>query len=113
MTILNTSPVFCEGLIGTIGAVIAVISFVSMFMFLHEAGESGSGVCFIIGIICVALFIAGFVASVVDDNKPTGKYRYEILLDDSYPASKLNENYDVIEQRGEIFVIEDKEAIDK
>ena len=113
MTILNTYPVLCEGLLGGIGVFVAIVCFICIFIFLNCAMEYGSTACGILSLVCIILCFAGFITFVVDDDHPTGKYRYEILLDDLYPASKLNENYDVIEQRGEIFVIEDKEAIDK
>ena len=39
---------------------------------------------------------------------PTGKNKYEVILDNNYSAEDLYSNYKVIEQRGEIWVLEDK-----
>ena len=38
----------------------------------------------------------------------SGRYKYEVILDNDYPASDLYDKYNIIEQRGEIWVIEDK-----
>lgn len=38
----------------------------------------------------------------------TGEYRYECIIDDSVSYNKVVENYKVVEQRGDIWVLEDK-----
>ena len=61
--------------------------------------------------ICVAVLL-GFLAGAVESELRrynTGRYKYEVILDDDYPAAKLYDEYDVVEQRGKIWVIEDKE----
>ena len=40
---------------------------------------------------------------------PTGKYKYEVTIDKSVPMTEFYEKYEIIEQRGEIFVIKEKE----
>lgn len=40
----------------------------------------------------------------------SGRYKYEVILEDDYPAGDLYDKYNIIEQRGEIWVIEDKES---
>ena len=37
---------------------------------------------------------------------------YEVILGDDYPLKKLLDEYDMIEQRGEIYVIKNKEKDD-
>ena len=49
------------------------------------------------------------IITVFGEEIPTGRYKYEVILDKSYSATELYENYDVVEQRGKIWVIEDKE----
>ena len=58
---------------------------------------------FICVVVCVA--VAGWFAVKV----PTGTYQYEVLLTDNYSATQLLQDYDVVEQRGTIWVIQDKE----
>lgn len=38
----------------------------------------------------------------------TGGYRYECIIDDSVPYNEVAKNYKIIEQRGDIWVLEDK-----
>lgn len=38
----------------------------------------------------------------------TGEYRYECIIDDSVSYNEVVENYKIIEQRGDIWVLEDK-----
>ena len=40
---------------------------------------------------------------------PTDRYRYEVTIDKNVTIEEIYENYDVIEQRGDIWVLEDKE----
>jgi len=42
------------------------------------------------------------------EDVPTGCYRYECTIDDDASFTDILEEYDVIEQRGEIWVLEDK-----
>ena len=38
----------------------------------------------------------------------TGEYRYEYIIDDSVSYNEVVENYKIVEQRGDIWVLEDK-----
>ena len=40
---------------------------------------------------------------------PTNRYRYEVTIDESVTITEIYDNYDVIEQRGDIWILEDKE----
>lgn len=39
---------------------------------------------------------------------PTGKYKYEVTIDKDVSFTELNSKYNIIEQRGDIYVLEDK-----
>jgi hypothetical protein len=43
---------------------------------------------------------------------PTGRYEYKVILDDTYPATQLYEEYEVIGQDGKIWIIQEKESKD-
>lgn len=43
---------------------------------------------------------------------PTGRYEYKIILDETYPAKQLYEEYEVIGQDGKIWIIQEKESKD-
>lgn len=57
--------------------------------------------------IIVILFI-WFICGIFNITFKTGEYRYECTIDDSVPYNEVVENYKIIEQRGDIWVLEDK-----
>ena len=65
-------------------------------------------------IYIVIFSVLSIIASIVEYNlvrilkEPTEYNRYEVILDDDYLVKELYDNYRVIEQRGEIWVIEDR-----
>lgn len=42
--------------------------------------------------------------------KPTGRYRYECYMEDYVSINVISEKYDIIEQRGDIWILEDKKV---
>ena len=69
-----------------------------------------------LGIICglvvafIVLFLTMGLWAPVDT--PTGRYEYKVILDETYPATQLYENYEVIGQDGKIWIIQEKESKD-
>lgn len=43
---------------------------------------------------------------------PTGRYRYEVTISDTANFKEIYEKYDVVEQRGDIYVLEEKEPLE-
>ena len=68
-----------------------------------------------IGNTCVVVLILSIIGIVVCGGcsdtftVPTGKFQYEVLISDDTSFAEVIEKYDIIEQRGEIFVVEEKE----
>ena len=52
-----------------------------------------------------------FLVSIFFGTEATDGYynKYEVIIDDTYSFKELYEKYDVIEQRGNVYVIQDKE----
>lgn len=48
------------------------------------------------------------VGVILNGTIKTGEYRYECTIDDSVSYNEIVENYDIVEQRGDIWVLEDK-----
>lgn len=67
----------------------------------------------IVGLIASVAAILGLFGMIVliggDWTEPTGKYEYEAIIDDTVVFTELYEKYEVVEQRGEIWVLKDKE----
>ena len=58
-------------------------------------------------VMFVALLVMTWLSPVFE--KPSGRYKYECLIDKSVSMTEVHEKYEVIEQRGDIWVLEDKE----
>lgn len=111
MTVLNTielteiHPAVVGIFIGCLS--VCVISFISAF-FIPTKYEH-------VGVICIAMSVIAllgvFVCGSLFDNVtvPNGKVQHEVLISDDTSFAEVIEKYDIIEQRGEIFVVEEKE----
>ena len=84
--------------------IIFVAAFVCGFVF-----HRNDPVCITVLCIAVASLLTIVITSVCVEEIPTGRYRYECLIDDSVDFIDIYENYEVIEQNGKIWVLEDKE----
>lgn len=59
-------------------------------------------------VILSALAVLFSVFAVWNLNQPL-RTRYEVSFDKDYPVSELIENYEIIEQRGSILIVEEKD----
>lgn len=88
-------------LISTMFAAIFLITSIQAF----KDRNKKAGV--ILAVLCAVSLIILFKIVYNESEKPKVT-TYEVILSDDYPASELLENYDLVEQRGEIWVIRDK-----
>lgn len=70
--------------------------------------DIASFVCGFAALFCAVSAIVNFCIYCAQ-TEPTGRYRYEVTIDKSVSITDVYDNYNVIEQRGEIWVLEDKE----
>lgn len=62
----------------------------------------------VIAIIAGAVvFLAGVACAAYE--KDTGRYQYEVTIDESVSITDVHEKYKVVEQKGKIWILEDKE----
>lgn len=101
MMILNKNEIFTAH-----DSVVYFIFGIFIFVLLGLAFEK-----YIIGFIFAILAALSLFGTMIFGmyKMPTGKYEYEVILEDDYPVSELYESYEIIDQRGEIWVIKDKE----
>ena len=102
ITVLNQIEISTPTGLGIFFGVVAFLVVVILFGVLTKFEGWSSAIGSIIGIIAF-VFITN--ASI----EPTGCYKYECLIDKSVSMTEVYEKYKVIEQRGEIWVLEDKE----
>ena len=83
--------------------ILGVAAFISSF-FTSEKGVLLRHVMFF-------AFIAWGVFSILCFKKeiPTGRYRYECIVDENTSFVEICEKYDVVEQKGDLWILEDKE----
>lgn len=109
MTILNQTEIMVSIIPNKFIPLILIgLALAAICTIVALASRKYQDFCVITGIIL--LVICGgacFVGSVI--NKPSGRYQYECLIDDTVPYTEIYEKYDVVEQRGSIWVLEDKE----
>ena len=109
MTILNSYAEKVEPsgaatfliLISTMFAAIFLITSIEAF----KDRDKKAGV--ILAMLCAVSLIILFTIVYNVSEKPKVA-TYEVTLSDDYPATKLLEKYDLVEQRGEIWVIQEK-----
>lgn len=104
ITILNTTAV--TGLPTRVSVLAFVIFFIGAIVFAVSMILDGpvwvTASSLMIGlIIMIACGIFKYTVK-------TGEYRYECIIDDSVSYNEVVENYKIVEQRGDIWVLEDK-----
>lgn len=60
----------------------------------------------VLALVLCGIFCYGLFAKV-----ESGRNRYECLIDDTVPFVEVVENYDVVSQRGDLWILEDKNEI--
>lgn len=94
-----------------VGCLISVAVFFITGLCCAGRGNIGNKISSWCIFVVIISFFGAVICSSISDNftVPNGEYQYEILIDDSATFSEINEKYDIIEQRGEIFVVKEKE----
>ena len=80
-----------------------IISSICIFVFIDE------GCCkhIVISIIISLVYLTSTLI-IQSYTKPTGRYKYKVTIDKSVSMIEVYEKYNVIEQDGKIWTIEDK-----
>lgn len=111
MEILYATPIIISSAPVWFYPVLALILAIAAVIFVFSAVEDSfpmTATAFAILVLSL-LYTAAFCNSVKTDS---GRMRYEAIISEDYSAKSLYENYDVIEIRGNIVVIEEKEKIE-
>lgn len=93
-------------IIAIIASLLSLIFVVICEEYEWDIAQLGGITMLILSIIC---FLISFVVCICTINtEHTGRYRYEVTVDDDITFDEIMDKYDVVEQRGEIWVLEDK-----
>lgn len=102
ITILNQTEITEFGLWATpVGFLVFAIIVIGFGILTEFEGWSA-----IIGSV-IGLIVWFFIFASSEES--TGRYKYECLIDENVSMTEVHEKYEVIEQRGDIWVLEDKE----
>lgn len=83
--------------------IIAIIGFIIFAISIIAEWPTWTAIVPIIIILLVWL-----ICGILNITIKTGEYQYECIIDDSVPYNEVVDNYKIIEQRGDIWVLEDK-----
>lgn len=117
MQILNTIPIEVETgkayyLSWSIGCILGLIFFTAVIVFMvfcikwfiDEDCDS-----FFLFLALACLIVVVFTgACILEHPVMTPINQYEVIMDDTVPFVKVIEKYDFIEQRGDIYILQDK-----
>lgn len=108
ITILTQHPIM--EYVGQVWVVLAVIAFVLTISFLIVALVCDSFESFGYFIVfLIMLFVFAIIGKVYCKQVETGRYEYQVLLDETVDINELASHYDIIGQDGLIWTIQDKE----
>ena len=104
MTIVNQYPVLESGP-AWLGLLLGICCTVCGLIAILALSDKMYGIAIWIGAVS-ALCLIGLI--LVIRGKPTGKTRYECLIDNTAPFVEVAENYDIVGRRGDLWILEDK-----
>lgn len=110
MQILNQIPIM-EAILSARANLALCITVVVLFVIFLLFASNDTKVSNCLTILCAFLFFCVWMGLIVGNckKKPTGRYKYECLIDDKTPYAEICDKYDVVDRRGEIWILEDKE----
>lgn len=107
-TEILVSPNWVEPTIGILLGLLLLFSIIGQIAYKAD-NKIGILCASIVDIICLIGF---FVVSIVAELNPkhTGKYEYQVTIDDSVSMTEFYEKYEVIDIEGKIYTIKIKEV---
>ena len=130
MTILETTPImtnlFCEyAASGSLCLVVIFLLLIFVFAFrcyvfvnknMYKAAKRAEQTVDILfgleGLFCVFVLVSFLVYCIYQPDY-TGKNQYKVLIDDSVSFNEIAENYKIVGQDGDIYILEDKENVNE
>lgn len=89
--------------------IVSVVAIIVMTGIECKTNSVSLALAIVLTIIFGLIWAWGVRSIVTKEDVPTGRYRYECTIDDDASFVDIAEKYVVVEQRGEIWVLEDKE----
>ena len=104
MNFLNQTPITVW--LPAMKVVVIALAVVFIMLAILAIAKGSEILC---GLAIVFLMFSLFAAGMADAcGVPSGRYKYEVTLNEGYDVKQLQEDYNIIKQRGLIYEIEDK-----
>ncbi len=108
--ILNTTIHYKEVL--PIGAIITIIALIVIPLIVTIIGKAlDSEAVYHTGIVFLLVGIAFASVTFITTRKPTDEINYiehEVLVDDSVSFTEFNDKYEIVSQKGKIYIVREK-----
>ena len=111
--VLNQVEIMDNSLTLSITAIILGVLFFVCIVGAIISAINCKFITFIIFVIFLLCSWIGFVVTAKASDKkiiPTGKYEYQVTIDDSVSMNKFYEKYEIVEVNGKIYTIREKEV---
>lgn len=106
MQILNTIPVMIEPWYLSLALIILISSIVLAFALGMGEHYRIATVFVVVSVLTLIGLATGLIPDEVQDDN---RNQYEVIFDEGNEIADFLSKYDVIEQRGSVFIIQDKE----
>ena len=109
ITILNQTEVMePTPLTVTVVVILMIIAAISCIAFFIVDYIMSSITCpVILGIISISSLVSVLIISILSPKHLTG-YKYEVTIDENVSMKEVYKRYEIVEQRGDIWVLRDK-----
>lgn len=110
VTILNTIEVTGVSRNVVIATLICFV-IALLIMFILKVSEDSIFYIFLLFLLIgdvLGLLACLFVGTCQTGNRKTGELQYEVTIDDTVSMTEFNKKYEIIEQRGDIFVVKER-----
>lgn len=64
---------------------------------------------FLLVVDAIVILVCMAIVTYPSENHKTGKLQYEVTIDNSVSMTEFNKKYEIVEQRGDIFVVKKRE----
>lgn len=112
MTILNTEAVILSSWGFSSGGIIlfsAGILFIFAFAYEIIADDSDISMAALCWLLALALVLCGIGLGICSQATKTEHIQYYMTINDTVSFKEFTDRYNIIEQKGEIYIVEDKE----
>lgn len=130
MTILETTPIMTNFFCGYVALGSLCLALVLLFLIfvctlldcvfvsknMYKAAKRAEqivDILFSFEILFGVLVLGSFLTGVIYQPDYTGRNQYKVLIDDSVSFNEIAENYEIVGQDEDLYILEDKESVNE